>query len=192
MVDERTKRYKAKRKALGLCSFSGCPNTPDGDFLCCVFCREKQRIRGKDRYQTLKEGREVEKRCLECNKPERVQGRRKCQMCIDRNTQWHRIHADESNAKKALMRYNIKKRIVEAYGGRCVACGEQRIPCLEIDHIANDGQEHRASLGFDPSYRGGISFYRKVLKLCPLPNNLQVLCANCHAWKHADRWNKYE
>ena len=75
-----------------------------------------------------------------------------------------------------------------AYGGKCTICNEERVGCLHLDHINNDGAEHRASIGLKTT-KGGYRFYKWVVDQiaeigCP-PSGLQVLCANCHALKHS-------
>ena len=80
-----------------------------------------------------------------------------------------------SNLKHIFSTPTLKEEVVRAYGGRCVCCGEDQISCLQIDHIAGDGKQHRQkvrSVYGDLKRRG-----------FPQDAGVQVLCANCHQSK---------
>ena len=64
-----------------------------------------------------------------------------------------------------------------AYGNKCACCGELRASMLTIDHINNDGHEHRLEIGHD-----GNAIYR-WLKKNNYPEGFQVLCSSCHISK---------
>lgn len=74
----------------------------------------------------------------------------------------------------------LKVAATEAYGGNCACCGEDQLPFLTIDHVNNDGNEHRLEI---PA--GGGSTYR-WLRNNNWPTGFQVLCWNCNDGKH---WN---
>jgi hypothetical protein len=60
------------------------------------------------------------------------------------------------------------------YGGAvCVCCGETDIRFLTLDHINNDGAQHRQRSG------SGINLYC-WLKKNNYPECIQVLCYNCN------------
>src|SRR6266852_8334175 len=44
-------------------------------------------------------------------------------------------------------REKLRKRVLAAYGGKCVCCGETEDSFLSIDHIDGDGNKHRRELG---------------------------------------------
>jgi hypothetical protein len=56
---------------------------------------------------------------------------------------------------------------------KCVCCGTEYLVFLTIDHINNDGAEHRKKTG------EGSHFYR-WLKRNNYPEGYQVLCFNCN------------
>ena len=71
-----------------------------------------------------------------------------------------------------------KARAIDAYGGnRCNCCGETEPLFLSIDHVNNDGAEHRKSVA------SGIKFY-KWLAENGYPDGFQVLCHNCNMGKY--------
>lgn len=86
----------------------------------------------------------------------------------------------EKRRKSAKKYYNktkrdfkLKKLICEHYGGcECLLCGDKDIRVLSIDHINNDGHEHRKVVGT------GKKFYSWIVKN-NYPPGLQVLCWSC-------------
>jgi predicted restriction endonuclease len=83
---------------------------------------------------------------------------------------------DEELSLKAKDR-NAKKRtlVLEAYGGRCICCGESEPKFLTIDHISGGG---RAS----GSRRSGTNLYTRLINE-NFPEGYQILCWNCNCSK---------
>ena len=84
--------------------------------------------------------------------------------------------------------YKLKKECLDYYGGYCSHCGISDYRVLEIDHINNDGAEHRRR---DKKARNLFRWLRNN----NFPPEFQILCANCHRIKHTnvnlDRfWNE--
>jgi len=88
---------------------------------------------------------------------------------------------NEQSYQVRARRYHRKKiEIFKRYGGetpKCVWCGEERYECLQIDHIYDDGNKERNSIG------GGENFYYWLLKQPYQPERYQILCANCNCIK---------
>lgn len=92
--------------------------------------------------------------------------------------------------------YARKKRVerkakgLQAYGGQCVCCGESNPVFLTIDHINNDGAQHREEMGYKANGRGelrigsGTTMYWWLEKN-GYPDGHQVLCANCNMAKQS-------
>jgi len=81
-----------------------------------------------------------------------------------RNTQFYRDKSNEYNAKSRI-------KLITEYGGRCVCCGENTFEFLTIDHINNDGAEHRKK----------VKNVAAWLKRKGYPkDNFQLLCMNCN------------
>lgn len=82
----------------------------------------------------------------------------------------------------------LRLEVLTHYGNRklaCVMCGENRLPCLSIDHINGGGYKHRMSLGLK-----GWMFYRWLRKQ-NYPLGYQTLCMNCQFIKEGEkRWRK--
>lgn len=68
----------------------------------------------------------------------------------------------------------LRAEAIAAYGGACVCCGEAEPAFLELDHVNNDGCEHRRTTG---------SHIERWAKRHGWPPVLQVLCGNCHRAK---------
>lgn len=75
---------------------------------------------------------------------------------------------------------------MEHYGGTvCSVCGFDDIDCLQIDHIKNDGAEHRRQNGIT----AGSNTYN-WLRRNNYPTGFQVLCANCNLKKRITNINE--
>ena len=71
----------------------------------------------------------------------------------------------------------LKLRVYEAYGNRCVCCGESNLGFLSIDHINGDGRAHRQEVG------GGVQLWRLIIK-ADFPDDFQLLCYNCNLGRY--------
>ena len=74
----------------------------------------------------------------------------------------------------------IKAKVLTFYSNSnrpmCVWCGEDRLPCLSIDHIEGGGTQHRKKIG------GGSNLYRWLINE-KYPEGYQTLCMNCQMIK---------
>jgi hypothetical protein len=77
------------------------------------------------------------------------------------------------------------------YGGnppKCAICGESRLPCLSLDHINNDGSEHRRQMEKEYGYKLGGNQILMWLRKNNYPSGiLQVLCYNCNIVKEMEK-----
>lgn len=75
--------------------------------------------------------------------------------------------------------YSLKAEVFAAYSGpdgpQCTCCGESTFEFLQVDHVNNDGAEHRRQLG-------GQCIY-SWLKQHDFPKGFQLLCCNCNSAK---------
>lgn len=88
---------------------------------------------------------------------------------------------EEYLCKRRLYAKKKRQQVFDAYGGICVCCGENTNEFLTIDHINNDGAEHRKSI-FGRNKTGGYPFYLWVIRN-KFPDDLQVMCMNCNMAK---------
>lgn len=92
-------------------------------------------------------------------------------------------------------RLKVRDAVYRAYGGYvCKCCGETEPKFLSIDHINNDGAEHRRS----NRLQTGEQLYRWLVRN-KFPSGFQILCMNCQWGKrnnrgvcpHQERCNDY-
>lgn len=88
----------------------------------------------------------------------------------DRVYYWE--HHDKRAGRVRDYGRRMREEALSVLGGTCVVCGETDLRVLQIDHIKPIRTKSRgARNGFHKSIVDG------------LVDNLQVLCANCHARK---------
>lgn len=82
---------------------------------------------------------------------------------------------------KRQNRQNLKTRVMSYYSNgtpRCACCGTTYMSHLTIDHVENNGAEHRTNIGRTSLHRW--------LAVNNYPTGFQVLCANCNLAKEID------
>lgn len=88
----------------------------------------------------------------------------------------------EAKKKKKIYRSKKKIKVLTYYSKRkrptCIGCNEKEIKILSLDHIKNDGKEHRKTLSGDGT---GEVIYDWIIKN-NFPKGFQTLCMNCQ-WK---------
>lgn len=116
-----------------------------------------------------------------------------CKVCKRRYGKRH-YHNDAGRKARVLkwssLRYEeIKTQVFDYYGNKCACCGESEPMFLTIDHIDNDGAQHRKIMArnckTENAYRfqGGKKTYYWLIKN-GFPAGFQVLCSNCNHGKH--------
>lgn len=74
-----------------------------------------------------------------------------------------------------------RAKALRHYGGKCACCGENTPVFLAIDHLANNGNQHR--------YDGDRRRFSRIgswLEKNGYPEGFQVLCNNCNWAKHVN------
>jgi len=92
------------------------------------------------------------------------------------NKNWHKNNPGYNKKN----RDKVKLEVLTHYSKevpKCNICGFADIDCLAIDHINNDGAQHRKI------NRTGYKIYC-WLKKTNYPKDFQVLCCNCNWKKH--------
>lgn len=145
----RVEIREARRKA-GLCTMCG-KRPPKGKGVVCEVCLGY--------YKKYKKKRSDKGLCPKCGKRPPTPGWKQCEPCL--------AYQRECNRK-------LRDEVFAAYGGyECNCCGETMPEFLQIDHVNNDGAEHRRQI----KASGGIYSW---LKRNGFPQGFQVLCANCN------------
>ena len=105
-----------------------------------------------------------------------------CVNCVNQTlTNWRRSHPDAhkriytTSSKKR--RIEVKKAVIEAYGGKCACCGERTFEFLTIDHIGGGGRQHRSRTGHQLN---GLPLYRWLAAADFPKDRFRLLCINCN------------
>lgn len=105
------------------------------------------------------------------NNPDKLEKRKKGKkISYNKRLEYNRKYAREKHR-----RYKLK--VFEHYGMKCSCCGESIYEFLTVDHINNDGAEHRKVIG-----TGGTSMYYWLVHN-NFPEGFQTLCWNCNCGK---------
>ncbi|KKM05964.1 hypothetical protein LCGC14_1748790 [marine sediment metagenome] len=97
------------------------------------------------------------------------------------NKEYHKTHREEYRIRDKKFRHKLKIETINHYGGKCKCCGEDLIEFMTIDHINNNGAEHRLKVLGSKRY-AGWKFYL-WLRQNNYPKGFQVLCFNCNCAK---------
>jgi len=81
-----------------------------------------------------------------------------------------------AHKKEITQKYReLRREVLDYYGGKCTCCGETTFEFLAIDHVNGNGAEHRRET--------------KLREICRwlrdnnYPDGFQVLCHNCNLAK---------
>lgn len=149
-----SRKTQSKYRSQGLCIFCG-KKAPTRNRSYCNDCAERVYKNSlRRRKKAVKSGV-----CSECGGVPLVT-KRHCGLCRAK----HNLVTRRRSA-------TIRDIVFNAYGGyRCKCCGETERVFLTIDHMNDDGAEHRKQIG--------SALYRWLIKN-NFPPNFQVLCINC-------------
>ena len=75
-------------------------------------------------------------------------------------------------------RAKLKQETLRAYGDICICCGEKNPHFLTLDHINNDGKEHRKKFPTTMSLQVWLKKNNWPQKI------IQILCFNCNIGKN--------
>lgn len=93
--------------------------------------------------------------------------------------------------RKTSMRANHRRRkqtVIDAYGGRCVDCGETNLDVLETDHSNNDGAEFRRTQKEKGKAAANTHYLYSVYYQTGIwPEGIAVRCEPCHDRVGRDR-----
>jgi hypothetical protein len=151
------KKYFAHRNSAGMCR-CGLPLAVNSKWKC-----EKCLSQNQKRWKILKRDRSAIGLCVKCGVGVPKNQNIMCDQCLIK-------------ARSSATHYyqKLKREVIAIYGGVCTCCAESEIAFLTIDHINNDGAEHRRKIG------------KRIycwLKQHEFPSDFQVLCFNCNCGK---------
>jgi len=140
----------------------------------CSRCTEVKPLAGYYPDPTKKDGHHTI--CKECVKADRKRRyRADPEKYLVRNRAYYRANRERWREWDR----NIRAKVLEEYGGACACCGETTPEFLSIDHVHNDGAEHRREIG---GY--GQAIYKWLRREgYPKDGRFQILCHNCNQAK---------
>lgn len=192
------KELRENRKKAGICVTCGKRKSADG-YCNCDICRQYYKKASKKTRQNHEKnglctrcGKENKyqsyKICKECRRKELLVKSKKfieqglCRTCgknpirdVD-STLCERCHT-RLLVNKKKRKEKIWQQILDHYGAKCACCGETIVEFLTIDHINNDGADHKRVVGRD-SYK-----IRSWIVANNFPDTIQILCYNCNCAK---------
>lgn len=156
-----TANRRARWIAAGLCC--KCGGKRDSACKTCGACLAQGKREKDARIAAARAGG----RCTKCTKRAASDGYATCAECranID-----NAARAEYARARRKI----LTAEVLAAYGGKCVCCGETEPLFLEIDHIRQDGADHRREITQGATYAW--------LKRNGFPkDNFRCLCGNCN------------
>ena len=150
----------SKRKACGLCR---CGKPQAAGRPSCQSCLSKNLVAQRLRRNRVKNGLV----CGSCGSLP-VDGKRLCQQCLE----LARINGVARNRR-------ARNLVLDHYGRQCAICVETIDAFLTIDHVNNDGAQHRKECTHGI---GGNVLYRWLVRN-DFPEGFQTLCYNCNCSK---------
>jgi hypothetical protein len=132
----------------------------------CSACKEVLPTSAFSKHRSHPRGYQY--RCKKCTHIQYDTGGRR-----EYHAQYIKGHKEEITKREKQFRKNLKREVFNYYGKVCACCGESHIVFLTLDHINEDGAEHRRKIG------AGEAIYRWVKKN-KYPSGFQVLCFNCN------------
>jgi hypothetical protein len=143
------------------CTHGNCQNESESPYKFCAHCRSWTRARRQNKV--------LSGLCRYCSKKARL-GQNQCELCATKRSKY-----------VSERRQELKHRIIDHYGGKCVCCGESEILFLTVDHIQGGGKQHRKTIA-NGGLVNGEGFYR-WLRNHNFPEGFQILCWNCNCAK---------
>lgn len=111
--------------------------------------------------------------CTRCGVRPAEEGHRHCYECWGLQQEWAEKRRPLRPADSKRSRQKLREQVLEAYGGKCQCCGEATPEFLAVDHINNDGAEHRRVVN-------KANFYRWLRQQGFPKEDFQLLCHNCN------------
>ncbi len=156
-------------------------NTRSGEAMDCIKCGQKLTDEEMKDYE-----RNYIRTCKSCRSKYNKDWRKNNPDKVKHNAQKHSTkNSAKTRAYQRQYARNIKKKVMHHYSpnGTCQwpGCDWNNIDALSIDHINDNGVQHRRTLYKEKGRRGGGNrFYLWIIKN-NFPEGLQVLCMN-HQW----------
>lgn len=124
-----------------------------GHFTWCADCHRQKRRKYDATYQA---------------KPSKAKLKRRIDRAYAKN------NYEKTRAANRASVLKLRREMIAAYGGACTCCGETHEEFLTLEHMRQDGAEHRRRAG------GCWAVYRELRRLGWPKDGYTVLCMNCN------------
>jgi|SRR6516165_11046110 len=186
---EWVRKVRAERKRNHECTYCGEP-LEDGERTACADCKARYWKNRPSNWEEQRKKREAASLCNYCGKRPRVESRKLCAECLEylrkRGKENYAHNSTKVKESSNASRLKLRLEVFNAYGGaKCYCCGETTLLLLSMDHINNNGAEHRKELSGNSRTGGGAELYRWLRKN-NFPAGYQVACFSCNWGKHAN------
>lgn len=114
-----------------------------------------------------------------CGRAFKVDRTKKYGLCVDCRARQRTVRQYDLNRKN---RARYRQLCLDHYGRQCACCGETEEKFLVLDHIDNNGAEHRRFMKNDG---GWVACQWLVRNNFPKEWRIRVLCANCNSARQA-------
>ena len=155
IVCSRVKSYRERKLAKGICMY--CTEPVVAGLKMCRIHLNGHKASQKRRAERAKQ----QGLCMTCHCRPCFLGRA-CKVCV---------------TKRREARIAIRAEVFAAYGNKCACCGEAEQAFLSVDHVKNNGAEHRRSGGIG---LGSSGFYQWLKRQGFPKKEYQLLCMNCN------------
>jgi hypothetical protein len=145
-------------------------------------CNDCRRAKAKTYRESNKERTAVTNRQWQIANPDKIKAAHQRWLARNpgeaakRTAKWRSENYERARESQRVHDRKLKEAAYAAYGGfQCACCGETTEAFLSIDHMNNDGAEHRR-----------IVPHRKIYKWLArngYPEGFQILCMNCNFGK---------
>lgn len=128
-----------------------------------------------------------ERTCLECKREEwRLLAKKSREANTSKCKKWRNENRGKYRESEARYLQKLKDITYETYGGYvCACCGEKERAFLSLDHIQNNGADHREVISGKRRGNGtGKGLFLWLQRQNYPKGLLQVLCHNCNMGKH--------
>lgn len=177
---------KRKRGTGGVCGLEDCDRPAPTHFLCGAHRYRERKFGDPYGGGPIREMIPLGTPCRKegCDRPSKGRG-----LCGHHYRKWllEELGTPEEQVERQVRertyaqqyRDAAKDRVFEHYGESCGCCGESTRVFLAIDHIENNGAQHRREVNVS-----GDSVYRWLVRN-DFPEGFQTLCHNCNWAKYA-------
>lgn len=133
-----------------------------------------------------KETGEPKAECKECRKGRTMDRyHQKRDHCLGVRRVYQQRNRQHIRERDKASRFARKLEVFGHYGGAfCQCCGETCVDMLSLDHINQDGAEHRRSLKKEIGGVAGGHFIYAWARRNNFPPMFQVLCMNCNRGRY--------